>query len=60
MNNRIEALWLEAHKRGGIVGIEEIEKFAELIIKECAKVMNDNDFDDSTIGDCIKEHFGVE
>lgn len=36
------------------------EKFAELIVKECAKVMNDNDFDGSTQGDVILDHFGIK
>ena len=38
-----------------------LEKFAELLIKECAKVANDN-FDKGfcPVGDFIKEHFGVK
>ena len=49
---------------------EELEKFAELIIRECAKVCDDLDiddwgdksFDDGTYycSRAIKQHFGVE
>jgi hypothetical protein len=37
------------------------EKFAELIVRECAKVSNDN-FNSGfcPTGDFIKQHFGVE
>jgi hypothetical protein len=37
------------------------KKFSELIIKECAKVANDN-FNKGfcPVGDYIKQHFGVE
>jgi hypothetical protein len=37
------------------------KKFAELIIKECAKVADDN-FNKGfcPVGDYIKQHFGVE
>ena len=37
------------------------EKFAQLIVKECAKVANDN-FDKGfcPVGEFITEHFGVE
>jgi hypothetical protein len=45
----------------GLSDTEKLEKFAELIVKECAKVANDN-FDKGfcPVGDFIKEHFGVE
>jgi len=49
---------------------EEFEKFAELIVRECAKVCDDLDiddwgdksFDDGTYycSRAIKQHFGVE
>ena len=52
------------------VTLNEMEKFAELIIKECAKVCDDLDiddwgdksFDDGTYycSRAIKKHFGVE
>jgi hypothetical protein len=38
-----------------------LEKFVELIVKECAKVADDN-FNKGfcPVGDYIKQHFGVE
>ena len=43
-----------------------MEKFAELLVRECAKVaartgaLNEADFEGEMIADAIKEHFGVE
>lgn len=40
---------------------EVLEKFAELLVRECALVANDNfDAGFCPVGDFIKEHFGVE
>jgi hypothetical protein len=38
------------------------EKFAELIVKECAWLVNENDISlpYGTFGELIKQHFGVE
>ncbi len=37
------------------------EKFAELIVRECAKIVNENDCEGSIVGDgMLFEHFGVE
>jgi hypothetical protein len=36
---------------------EELEKFAELIVRECADVALREDHDPS---DCILKHFGIE
>jgi len=44
----------------------DTEKFAELIVRECAKVpertgaLNEANFEGEMIADAIKEHFGVE
>jgi hypothetical protein len=39
----------------------EVEKFAELIIKECASAVNSRDDSDTGFwANVIKEHFGVE
>ena len=42
----------------------DIEKFAELIVKECANVANQhmehNEGTDYNVGGKIKQHFGVE
>ena len=42
---------------------EYVEKFAELIVKECARIGNKawkEDGEYTYIGDKIKQHFGVE
>jgi hypothetical protein len=37
------------------------QKFAELIVRECAQIVNDNDCEGSIVGDgMLFEHFGVE
>ena len=36
------------------------EKFAELIVQECADIADNPDVDMLRIGKAIKEHFGVE
>ena len=42
------------------------EKFAELIVRECAQVsertgaLNEADFEGEMIADAIKEHFGIK
>ena len=48
-----EHFWTEAYE----------QKFAELIVRECAKVAGDFEYarlHDSLVEDKIKEHFGVE
>ena len=72
MNERIEKLLVEAHRqtKGGIYSghpSEVFEKFAELIVRECADIANTqfsaasglNDRDCWTAAE-IKKHFGVE
>lgn len=70
MNNRIRYLAQEAgfnafttfimpNHQGHIS--TELEKFAELIVRECAQIVNDNDFAGSTMGNrLLFEHFGIE
>ena len=68
MNERIEALLIEAHRQteGGIYnGHLSVwtEKFAELIVKECAGIVTDavdHREPASTYADRIQQHFGVE
>lgn len=36
------------------------QKFAELIVRECAKVADDDDVDMLRVGQAIKQHFGVK
>jgi hypothetical protein len=62
MNERIK----ELAEKSGIVYLSSIhpdtlDKFAELIIKECAKLADDNyNAGFCPVGGFIKEHFGVE
>jgi hypothetical protein len=63
MNERIKELALEADKLWDGASPEDsewCEKFAELIVKECAKIADDN-FNKGfcPVGDYIKQHFGV-
>jgi len=59
MNERIKELAREA----GLLAYNpegpptKLEKFAELIVRECADIALREDFDPS---DCILKHFGVE
>lgn len=77
MNERIKALWLQA---GGNYDsgnqhtwpqytIDNPEKFAELLIRECLKIVEPTEYEDGNDDWCvtlrgtaqeIKEHFGVE
>jgi hypothetical protein len=59
MNERIKELMKQAgtDSSGKWMGVEHAEKFAELIVRECAKVA-DNGWADP--GHQIKQHFGVE
>ena len=66
MNERIQTLLAkfketESTHRGAhvLIGIDEIEKFAELIVRECAQVASDYD-GAHYVGTVIEEHFGVK
>jgi len=63
MNERIKELMEEAGIYDFVIesmGInEEMEKFAELIVKECAQVASDYD-GAHYVGTAIEKHFGVE
>ena len=66
MNKRIKELATEARLlTGWPVGEVEYQKFAELIVRECAELTLDHKNDDYYAGwldyrDEIKRHFGVE
>ena len=68
MNERIQELMVELKKtvsthRGDavLIGYDEIEKFAELIVRECADICYNRDYTNgSAYGEAIEEHFGVE
>ena len=64
-NTRIKELFEQAKtecftmgsKPGITVGLDELDRFAELIVRECANVAADHDALD--IYEEIREHFGV-
>jgi hypothetical protein len=72
MNERIKELWSQAggHYNSGNqhtwpeYTIDDPEKFAELIVRECLTVINQpngvGDDDVIRISDDVKRHFGVE
>jgi len=64
MNERIKQLWAEAAKTTQSDSWEEqtkfMERFAELIVQECAGIADEYDGVGSTIVSRIRKHFGVE
>lgn len=79
MNKRVEELALDAgllnyvdnetprrYFIDGHADLEEVEKFAELIIQECAKIgelkeQGFRDYDpDMSVGWYVRKHFGIE
>ena len=73
MNERIKQLADEAAKFSAIMSLPTgesgdklfVEKFAELIVRECARINFSNIVgidpeDDAAVGRAIKKHFGVE
>lgn len=67
MNERIKELYNKvfAESMNMRWNIEDAEKFAELIVKECAKIAFQNDIakftrDGYRIGLDIQKHFGVD
>jgi hypothetical protein len=57
--------WRYANNYTGDDVMPQIKRFhrklAELIVIECARVVNDNNFAGSTLGDrLLFEHFGIE
>lgn len=77
MNERIQKLALQAgfktDRIGHLFGGDDIEKFAELIVRECAKISEKSQWTEAKgeyyqgfneamiyVSNKIKEHFGVE
>ena len=61
MNERIEQLAVQAGFKnvvGVLDGKVELQKFAELIVRECMSDLYLNGYDDAMIQ--IQKHFGVE
>lgn len=40
--------------------LDSLEKFAELIVRECCDVLYDNELGGYQVNYVLKEHFGVE
>ena len=64
MNERIKELALQAgfktDKHGHLFGSDDIEKFAELIVRECLNNMNNEDGDLDFAIWKTKNDFGIE
>ena len=68
MNERIRDLAVQAHVYADghslLCHEGDIKKFAELIVRECAKIADDgfasSNFGNGITGDQLKKHFGVE
>jgi hypothetical protein len=69
MNERIKQLAKQADPQftsernddmgHALIGTEAIEKFAELIVRECADVASMNQFQYDHVGNYVLKHFGV-
>ena len=62
MNEQIREIYKQASFDPSVDSEESmVEKFAELIVRECAKACEDHPgWSGRMIGEEIKEHFGVE
>ena len=73
MNERIKQLWEESQQwngsddgRGGLKILESVEKFADLIVKECVNTLEFHGFEDAIpyvkwmATNKLGQHFGVE
>ena len=73
MNERIEKLALDAgllnyvdnetprrYFINGHADLEEVQKFAEMIVKECADISTINQYQSYTPGHYVLKHFGVK
>jgi hypothetical protein len=70
MNERIKELMQQAgtDTSGKWMGVDHAEKFAELIVKECASICMKNQYEGTPLynngsvssAEFIKEHFGVK
>ena len=67
MNERAKQLALQALKHPyndndglTVFDNDELEKFAELIVKECAEFVENDDYRGITLAGRLRLHFGVE
>jgi len=61
MNNKIKELWEQAAQRTDLMDEERYQHFAELLIRECAKPVNNlYKQGGGTWGEVILNHFDIE
>jgi hypothetical protein len=63
MNERIKELAKEAERQYGGMNVVDIEKFAELIVKECCNILDPGEHQliaRFQARKWLQEHFGVE
>jgi hypothetical protein len=70
MNERIKELWGKAAESTAAfpsgqnnsweTQVNFIDKFAELIVRECCDVLYDNEMGGYQVNYVLKEHFGIE
>lgn len=65
MNDRIQQLKKQAGAEDFCGGTDcmDVDKFAELIVRECAKIAGKAEYSDTwlePVEDAIKKHFGVK
>ena len=63
MNERIKELEQQAMTFRAGIQMLDTDKFAELIVKECASIAGKAEYSDTwlePVEDAIKKHFGVE
>ena len=67
MNEQTKQLWEKAQVwdssddgRGGLKIRESVEKFAELIVRECADIAAMNQFQWDSAGGYVLKHFGIK
>jgi len=65
MNDRIRDLALDAiveniAAEGWVFTNQELQRFAESIVRECADIASINQFQSDEVGNYVRKHFGVE
>ena len=67
MNERIRKIaietdaWCDQHYTGDpMYDIKWEQKFAELIVRECADIASINQFQSDEVGNYVRKHFGVK
>ena len=65
MNDRIRDLALDAiveniAAEGWVFTDQELQRFAESIVRECADIASINQFQSDEVGNYVRKHFGVE